>query len=266
MLLFGLRIGIRPVVLATTTPRPVKHIRDLLASPTTKITRGRTLDNAANLSPIALAKLLEKYAGTRLGRQELDAELLDDTPGALWTRRILELCRVKNHPPLVRIVVAIDPQAADNEDSAETGIIVAGKDKAGHGYILDDITVKGSPLTWGRAAVDAYHRWQADKIIGEANNGGDMVESTVRTVDPTVNFAKVHASRGKTTRAEPVSALYEQNKVHHLGELAELEDQMCTWVQGEKSPDRMDAAVWALTELLLGDEKEAGMRQMRAKW
>jgi phage terminase large subunit-like protein len=251
MLLFGLRIGIRPVVLATTTPRPVKHIRELLASPTTKVTRGRTLDNAANLSPIALAKLLEKYAGTRLGRQELDAELLDDTPGALWTRAILERSRVKNYPPLVRIVVAIDPEATVTEDSAETGIIVAGKDKAGHGYVLDDITVKGSPDTWARAAVAAYHRWEADKIIGEANNGGDMVESTVRTVDRSVHFAKVHASRGKFTRAEPVSALYEQGKVHHLGDLAELEDQMCTWVPGDTSPDRMDAAVWALTELML---------------
>jgi phage terminase large subunit-like protein len=266
MLLFGLRIGIKPVVIATTTPRPVKHIRDLLASPTTHITRGRTLDNAANLSPIALKKLLEKYQGTRLGRQELDAELLDDVPGALWTRSILEKYRVRYTPVLVRIVVAIDPAASVTEDSAETGIIVAGIDRLGEGYVIDDLTLKGSPDTWAKAAVDAYRKYQADMIVGEANNGGDMVESTIRTVDKNVPFKKVWASRGKYTRAEPVSALYEQGKVHHVGTFAELEDQYCTWVPGEDSPDRMDAAVWALTELMLEEEKQSGMRQAKTKW
>lgn len=266
MLLFGLRVGQRPLVIATTTPRPAPHIRALVDSPTTHLTRGRTLDNAANLSPVALTKLLERYEGTRLGRQELDAELLGDTPGALWTQATLERWRVSRLPELVRIVVAVDPEASDGEDSAETGIVVAGMDRAGEGYVLDDATVKGAPLTWARTAIRAHEQWRADKVIGEANNGGDMVETTLRTVAPRLPYKKVWASRGKVTRAEPVAALYEQGKVHHCGVFAELEDQMCHWVPGMKSPDRLDALVWALTELMLPAEKPATMRQVRRTW
>lgn len=250
-LLFGLRIGPRPLVIATTTPRPVKLIRDLIASPTTHVTRGRTLDNAANLSPIALSRLLEKYQGTRLGRQELDAELLDDVPGALWNRSRIETCRVGRIPAMVRIVIAIDPAVTVTEDSNDTGMIVAGIDDRGYGYVIDDLSGSYSPDAWARRAVAAYHQYHADRIVAEVNNGGDLVEAVIRTVDPSVSYRAVRATRGKWTRAEPVAALYEQNKVFHAGSLPELEDQLCTWVPGEDSPDRLDAMVWGLTDLML---------------
>lgn len=255
MLMFGLRLGTDPRVVVTTTPRPVKVIKELLAAKTTHLTRGSTYDNAVNLAPAFLQEIVSKYEGTRLGRQELNAELLDDTPGALWNRGLIEELRVLKAPELKRIVVAIDPQATNEEESAETGIVVAGLGFDGHAYVLDDVSVKDKPDGWARAAVTAYYKFDADRLIGEANNGGDMVEYTVRTVDESVSFKKVHASRGKQTRAEPISALYDQRKVHHVGAFPELEDQMCTWTPGDKSPDRMDALVWALTELMLKEKK-----------
>lgn len=249
---FGLRLGDNPRVVVTTTPRPIKIVREILAEKTTVITRGSTFENAANLAPIALAKFRSKYENTRLGQQELYAVLLDDNPSALWKRKDIDENRVIKFPELKRIVVAIDPAVTANEDSDETGIIVGGIGRDGHGYILEDMTLSASPDSWAKEAVTAYHKYKADRIVAETNNGGDMIEFTIKTVDKTVSFKQVRASRGKVTRAEPVAALYEQKKVHHVGMFAELEDQMCQWMPGEDSPDRCDALVWCLTELMLG--------------
>lgn len=257
-LMFGLRIGDKPQAVVTTTPRPIKIIKELIADSRTAVTRGHTLENKDNLAPDFLKYILSKYEGTRLGRQELAGEILDDNPDALWERARIDELRLKKHPDLVRVVVGVDPAASAKEESADTGIIVAGiAPIAGlmHGFILDDLTIKGTPDQWATATVTGYYRHKADKIVGEVNNGGDMVGHTVRTVDKTIPFKSVHASRGKYTRAEPVSALYEQGRVHHVGFFPDLEDQLCEWVPGDKSPDRLDALVWAITELMLGEEK-----------
>ena len=258
MLMFGLRLGRDPRAVATTTPKQTPHMRAIKAAPGTVIIRGRTYDNAANLAPSFLTAVTTRYAGTRLGRQELDGEDLDDNPNAMWQRARIDELRVTKHPDLVRVVVAVDPAASATEESAETGIIVAGLGTDGHGYILDDCTVHGSPNAWGRAAVTAYHKHRADRIVAEVNNGGDMVIFVLETVDANVPTAKVHASRGKATRAEPVAALYEQGRVHHVGSFPHLEDQLCTWEPGQTSPDRLDALVWALTELMLEQGGEWG--------
>jgi len=254
-LMFGLRIGSNPQAVVATTPRPIKLLKALLKDKRAAITRGHTLDNRVNLAPPFLKYIMEKYEGTRLGRQELAGEILDDNPGALWKRSRIDDLRVRKHPDLSRVVVAIDPEATVSADSAETGIIVAGVatvDGKIHGYILDDLTIKASPSGWASAAVTGYFKHNADRIIGEVNNGGDMVEHTIRTVDESVPYKAVHASRGKQVRAEPVSALYEQGLIHHVGFFPELEDQLCDWEPGGKSPDRLDALVWAITELMLG--------------
>jgi phage terminase large subunit-like protein len=253
----GLRLGKDPRVVVTTTPRPIPIIKKLLADPMTAITRGKTTDNLQNLSASFIKRVVARYQGTRLGRQELEGELLEDTPGALWTRDLIEAGRIKGIPghapavpPMQRVVVAIDPAVTAGEDSDETGIIVAGLGRDGHGYTIDDCTLRGSPAVWARAAIVAYYRWHADRIIGEVNNGGDMVEYTIRTIDPNIAFRAVHATRGKMLRAEPVSAIYEQGRWHHVGMFAQLEDQLCDWQPGDKSPDRLDALVWAATELM----------------
>jgi phage terminase large subunit-like protein len=263
-LLFGLRLkgprGQSPQAVVTTTPKPIKWLKELLARKDIHVTRGNTFDNAANLSSVALETLKQRYAGTRLGRQELYAELLDDVEGALWKREeMIEVYRVTSHPELLRVVVAIDPAVTDQEESAETGIVVAGIDGNGHGYVLDDKSLHASPLTWASEAVTAYHKYRCDRIIGEQNNGGQLVESNVRTVDKQVSYKQVYASRGKYTRAEPIASFYEQGKVHHVGMFPLLEDQMCQWepLTGQKSPDRLDALVWALTELMGGGELSA---------
>lgn len=250
-LLLGLRLGADPRVVVTTTPRPTPVIKELMAHPTTVVTRGSTYDNRANLAPAFFDGIISRYEGTRLGRQELYAEILDDNPNALWQRSQIDKLRVTEAPAeLQRIVVAIDPSATTTGD--EAGIIVAGLGPDGHGYVLDDATIRGSPHTWGSRAVQAYHRYRADRIVAEVNNGGEMVELTIRTVDDKVAYKAVHASRGKRTRAEPIAALYEQGRVHHVGTFAELEDEMCDWEPEMPSPNRMDALVWALTELMLG--------------
>lgn len=250
-IMFGLRLGNKPQILITTTPRPTKTIKDLIKDPDTHITRGSTYDNVGNLAESFIKTVIKKYEGTRLGRQELEAEILDDNPNALWRRADIECSRVDVAPDLVRIVVAIDPAVTVTEDSDETGIVIAGKDRRGDGYILGDYTMKGSPEQWARKAVANYYSWRADKIVGEANNGGDMIEFVIRTVDRNVSYKKVHASRGKIVRAEPIAALYEQGRVHHVGTFPELEDELCEWQQGDKSPNRLDALVWAMTELFV---------------
>jgi phage terminase large subunit-like protein len=247
---FGLRApGARQIV--TTTPRPVPLVRELLVDPTTVVTRGRTIDNAANLDPATMRYLANRYGSTRLGRQELDAELLDDLPGALWQREQIDALRVPDAPELGRIVVALDPAITSTEGADETGIVVAAKGTNGQGYVLADLSGRYSPDGWARRAVDAVRVWGADHIVGEVNQGGEMVEATIRTVDPGAPYRAVHASRGKRTRAEPVAALYEQGRVHHVGVFPALEDQLCAALPdgGTGPDDRLDALVWALTEL-----------------
>jgi phage terminase large subunit-like protein len=227
------------------------------------ITRGSTFDNAANLAPTALADLKIRYEGTRLGRQELYGEIIDEVDGALWTLSMIDATRVKETPPLMRIVVAIDPAVTSGEDSDETGIVVAGITSDGQYYILEDLTMRSSPDKWARAAVDAYRRWSADRIIGETNNGGDMIESLLRQVDPTVSYRKVTATRGKLIRAEPVASIYEQGRAHHVGSFQQLEDQMCNYTpESDFSPDRLDALVWAMTELMEGASSMIGLASL----
>jgi phage terminase large subunit-like protein len=263
-LMFGLRLGHDPRGVVTTTPRPTKLIRELAASKTTRVTRGSTRDNQANLAASFLVKIVEKYQGTRLGRQELEGEILDDNPGALWRRSNIDENRWKTAlPDLRRVVVGVDPAVTNNAKSDETGIIVAGRDSQNppHFYILDDESQSSTPDTWARASVMAYLRHDADRIIGEVNNGGDLVETVIRHVrindrpeGQNASYKSVHASRGKAIRAEPISALYEQNRVHHVGSFPILEDQLCDWdpTESKDSPDRLDALVWALTELSEG--------------
>jgi predicted phage terminase large subunit-like protein len=252
MLRFGLRLGDDPRTIVTTTPRPTALMRDLIGAPDTVTTRGSTYDNASNLSASFIAAIRARYEGTRLGRQELHAELLDDVPGALWTRALLDDALARSSTPtLVRVIVAIDPAVTSSNDSDETGIIVAGVDDAGIGHVLEDLSGRLSPDAWARRAVDAYRRHRADRVVAEVNNGGDLVETVLRTLNQDVSYRAVRASRGKHARAEPVAALYEQGRVRHAAGLDRLEDQMATWVPGHDSPDRLDALVWALTDLMI---------------
>lgn len=252
-LLFGLRLGKRPRAVATTTPRPTPLIRKLLADATTKSTRGSTKENASNLARSFIENIYKKYEGTRLGRQELDAEVLDDTPGALWKRGQLDALQVRELPLMKRIAIAIDPAVSSKATSAETGIIVGGVGEDDHAYIIEDLSGRFTPNEWARIVVNAYNVQQADRVVAESNQGGDLVEVNVRTVAPFIAYRAVHASRGKRTRAEPVSALYEQGRVHHMVGLATLEDQMCTWdpTTDTESPDRVDALVWLIFDLML---------------
>lgn len=261
MLQFGLRLGANPRQIATTTPKPMKVVRDLLdqrEDGTVAVTAGSTYDNAANLAPAFLQQIVRRYEGTRLGRQEISGELLTDVPGALWTLGLIEQHRVApGHAPiLTRIIVGVDPQAGDGEGAAETGIVVAGKGANGHGYVLADSTLSGSPLVWAQAVTTAYWAHRADRVVAEINNGGAMVESTLRAVDATLPITTVHASRGKLARAEPIAALYEKGMVHHVGGFPALEDQMTRYDGTGISPDRMDALVWALTDVMLGGGSE----------
>ena len=249
-LLFGLRLGSHPRAIVTTTPRPAKLVRALLSDPRCYVTRGSTFDNP-HLPQSALTDLRKRYESTRLGRQELYAEVLTDTPGALWTYALCERAHRNPVPDLARIVVAIDPAVSAEEGSDETGIVAAGVDKDRHGWVLADRSGILTPDQWARRAVDLYKDLRADRIVAEANQGGLMVEHTIRTVSPDVPVKLVHASRAKQARAEPVAALYEQDRVHHAGALAELEEQLCGWVPGGPSPDRLDALVWALTDLIV---------------
>jgi phage terminase large subunit-like protein len=261
----ALRIGERPRAVVTTTPKPIKILRDWVARTDNSVyvTRGSTFDNATNLSSAALVELQARYAGTRTGRQELYGELLEDIEGALWHRSNIESNRLNSAPNMIRIVVAIDPAVTSGNESDETGIVVAGVTAEGQFYVLDDRSCRLSPDGWGRVAIEAYHEWKADRIIAETNNGGDMVGLLMQTIDPTITVTKVNATRGKRVRAEPISALYEQNRVHHVGTFPQLEDQMVTWTPDvSKSPDRMDALVWAITELNEGSSSMIALSAM----
>jgi phage terminase large subunit-like protein len=269
MLMFGLRVGSDPRVVVTTTPRPTPLLRAILQDPRVVVTRGSTYDNRANLAAAFLDQIITKYAGTHLGRQEIDAEILDDLPGALWNRSLIEASRARHAPQQRRIVVAIDPAAGSGEESDETGIIVAGRDSRGHGWVMADLSGHYRPLEWAQVATAAFHAHRADRIVAEVNNGGEMVATTLRVVDPNLPITTVHASRGKAIRAEPVAALYEQGKVHHVGAFPRLEDQMCNLARenGGSSEvqhrrlarDRVDALVWALTDLMVLSMPAAGI-------
>lgn len=264
MLDFGLRLGVNPQKLITTTPKPLRILKEILQDPHTALTKGTTFENRSNLSPVFFDKIVGKYEGTNLGRQELYADILDDVEGALWVRSNIDDTRLRfddTLPPMRRIVVAVDPTVKKIPDkkSDECGIIVAGLGLDNRGYVLSDVSLKATPLKWAQAAVQAYFDHHADRIVAEVNNGGALVEITVRTVEgaENVSYKEVHASKGKLARAEPVAALYEQGKVSHIGQFAVLEDEMCTYeaASGQQSPNRLDALVWALTELMLGKQK-----------
>jgi predicted phage terminase large subunit-like protein len=258
MFQFGLRVGTNPRWLVTTTPRPIRLIKDLVTREDVRLVVGSTFENSANLAPPFLEAIRKRYENTRLGRQELNAELLEDVAGALWSRAMIDEAALKTPlPDMARVVVAVDPSgtagAMDEGDSI--GIVVAGKGVDGKAYVLADRTCKLSPDGWGRRAVAAYQEFKADRIIAEKNYGGAMVEHVIRMVDRTVSYREVTASRGKVARAEPVAALYEQGRVKHAHSFPELEDEMCAMTSdgyaGDGSPDRCDALVWALSELMV---------------
>lgn len=277
-LMFGLRLGEHPKVIVTTTPRPIKMLKDIILRNDTYITKGNTRENLENLALPFRKAVIEKYEGTRIGRQELDAELLDDTPGALWNRTMLDLLRLTPKdsstpillPDLKRVIVAVDPPATE---TAEAGITVTGIDHQGQGYLLEDASLSGSPDEWGKAAIVAFDEWEADMLVYEANHGGEMVAAVLRSAARSlreegrrtadfVPLKAVHATRGKYVRAEPVAQLYEQGKVHHVGTFPLLEDQMCEYTPDGNmgySPDRMDSLVWGLTELMVGTISNEGL-------
>lgn len=280
---FGLRLGSKPQAVLTTTPRPTKIMRELVNDKHCHITRGSTYDNKANLAPTFFSEIITKYEGTRLGRQELLAELLEDTPGALWRRSQIDDFRIPwsgegelNTDEIYRIVVAIDPAISTTENSNETGIIVAGigENKQGKhmGYLLHDDSGIYTPDEWGRKAVALFHRFDADKIVAEKNQGGDMVAHVLKSAGMQSRFISlVTATKGKQTRAEPVSALYEQGRIHHVGKFDTLEDQMVAFTsdfdtkkQGY-SPDRVDALVWAFTDLFPRIIKKPNLNPQKRK-
>jgi phage terminase large subunit-like protein len=267
LMMLGLRLGDNPQIIVTTTPKPVDiligtgengRMLGLLNDPGCVVSRGSSYDNRANLAETFFSQIIRQYEGTRLGRQELEAEIIEDL-GGLWSRAMIEECRVRSARDLdfSRIVVSIDPAATSGEESDETGIIVAGKLPSGHGYVLGDFSGRYKPIEWAQRAIGAYREFSADRIVAEVNNGGEMVEATIRMVDPDIPFTALRASRGKVIRAEPVAALYEQRRIHHVGAFPVLEDQMAAFTSDYDrkaagySPDRVDALVWAISELLV---------------
>jgi len=255
MLQFGLRLGRMPRQLITTTPRPTKLLKRLMADPTVLRTRMRTADNAGNLAEGFMHMVEQRYGGTRLGRQELDGELIEDREDALWSRTALENARLDTPPQLQRIVVAVDPPASSHKASDACGIVAAGLDAGGMAIVLADASIKAArPQDWAGAAVALYHALEADCLVAEVNQGGDMVTAVIRAADPAVPVKAVRARRGKWLRAEPVAMLYQQGRVRHAGRFPELEDEMCDFgpngLSSGRSPDRLDALVWAVNELM----------------
>lgn len=249
---FGARMGNNVRGIITSTPRPIRFLKDILARQTTYVTRGSTYENRDNLAASFIAEIEEQYAGTRIGRQEINGELLDDDPNALWKRADIDADRVLVAPcDMARIVVAVDPSCTDTGD--EAGIIVAGKGVDGQYYVLCDASKQASPAVWAKAVIGAFQQWKADRIIYETNQGGQMVLATLATADPAIKAVcrGIHASRGKIVRAEPIAALAEQHRIHHVGCFGALEDELCTYTgeAGQKSPNRLDAYVYAISEL-----------------
>lgn len=267
MLQFGLRLGSRPRQVATTTPRPVPLLKRLMADGRTVVSHAPTHRNAANLAPGFLETIVGRYAGTRLGRQELDGELIEDRADALWRRGAIEVARVEDAPELARIVVAVDPPASSNAGADACGLVVAGLGADGMAYVLKDASESGlRPAGWAARAVGLWRRFAADMLVAEVNQGGEMVAAVIREVDPGVPVTMVRATRGKWVRAEPVAALYEQGRVRHVGCHPALEDEMCDFgpagLSSGRSPDRMDALVWAITALMLGRGAEPKVRRV----
>lgn len=262
-LMFGFRLGSNPRGVITTTPKPLKILRQIIADKNTVVTRGSSYENRSNLAPAFFDAIVTKYEGTRIGRQELDAEILDDVPGALWTLTLIDRYREASYPEFTRIVIAIDPAVSKGENSSETGIVVVGLKDNGHFWVLEDASGKYSPVEWGRKVTALFKKWRADMVCGEVNNGGDLVEANLRAISPNIPFRQVRASRGKLRRAEPAANLYEQGRAHHWIDpnnpkhLEILENQMCSYVAGleQDSPDRMDALVWGVFELLIDQEQ-----------
>ena len=262
---FALRLGDNPKTVITTTPRPIKLIRQLYADKDVIKTFGSTNENRSNLASSFVDFIYKKYAGTRLGRQELSGELLTDVPGALWTYELLDEYRVNKAPVCKEIIISIDPAVTANEDSNETGITVCGVTDDDRGYLLEDKSGIYSPVQWAEIAIALYDKYNASYVVGEVNNGGDLVESNIQSTakilalqgrrkSQYIPYKKVHASRGKYTRAQPISTLYEKGQIHHVGTFANLEDELCTWLPGEKSPDRLDSLVWGFTCLMLKND------------
>lgn len=266
-LMFGLRAGEKPRVAVTTTPKPIPLLRELMKADGTVVTTGSTYENRDNLAPSFFETILKKYEGSTLGRQEIYAEMLDEIEGALWKHALIEKHRIAADaelPELERVVVGVDPSGG----VVETGIVVVGVTKDRHVYVLEDATLRDTPQRWGSVVIAQYEKWKSDIVAGEKNYGGDMVRSTVETaardMGAAVRYKHVLASRGKTIRAEPVVALYEQGRVHHRGTWPALEAEMTTWVPGEPSPNRIDALVWAVTELAVDELKP--VRQVPVQW
>ena len=267
MLQFGLRLGELPRQAVTTTPRATQLLKRIMADEATAITRARTADNASNLAPAFIAEVTRMYAGTALGRQELDGEVVTERPDSLWQRKWLVELRTRIAPEMRRIVVAVDPPVTATDNADTCGIVVAGLGPDNRAYVLADRSLQGrDPATWARAVIAAFRDFQADRIVAEANQGGDLVVNVIRQVDGNAPVKKVHASRGKFARAEPISALYAENRVVHVGEFPALENQMCDFgpegLSEGRSPDRVDALVWALTELMLTTPRDPVIRRL----
>jgi phage terminase large subunit-like protein len=267
MLQFGLRLGGRPRQVVTTTPRPIKLLTTLMDDPRTAVTYAGTRANAFNLAPDFIETVLRRYHGTELGRQEIDGELIEERADALWTRAQIERCRVDTVPELVRLVVAVDPPGSARKGGGCCGIVAAGQGEDRNFYVLADDSAAGlSPNGWATRAIALWRRLKADALVVEANFGGDMVREVIYAADPDVPVMTVHATRGKFTRAEPVAQLYEQERVRHAGVFAALEDEMCDFgldgLSSGRSPDRLDAMVWALTALSFGARAEPRVRML----
>jgi len=267
MLQFGLRLGERPAQIITTTPRPLPLVKALIADPDVTVTRLKTSDNRANLATGFIDAIRKRYAGTRLERQELDGELIEDRDGALWSRAQIETAKPTERLELMRIVVAVDPPASSGKSADACGIVVAGLAGDGRAVVLEDATVQGlKPQGWAARIVEIFHRHEADCVVAEVNQGGDMVGAVLAAIDASLPVKPVRASRGKWLRAEPVAALYHQGKVVHARRFPELEDEMCDFgpegLSNGRSPDRLDALVWALNELLLGRGREPRIRKL----
>lgn len=267
MLQFALRLGQRPQVVVTTTPRPVPILKALVDDERTVVSRASTLENAGHLAPSFIGEMQRRYAGSVLGRQELNGELIEDLTGALWRRQWIDEARIRKAPELARVVVAVDPPVTATAKSDACGLVVAGCDDTGKCYVLDDRSLQGrDPSTWARAAIAAYHDFDADRVVAEVNQGGDLVRTILHQVDAAVPVRAVRATRGKWLRAEPVAALYAEGRVVHAGVFDMLESEMCAFGSDGKanghSPDRVDALVWAVSDLMLGTQQHPAIRQL----
>jgi phage terminase large subunit-like protein len=267
MLQLALRLGPLPQMVATTTPRPIPLLKKLLGEEGTVVTRAATADNADCLAPTFIAEMTRRFSGTALGRQELLGELVDDTSGALWRRDWIEAHRASCAPELSTVVVAVDPPVTATAASDACGIVVAGLGPDGRAYVVDDRSLKGrEPVVWARAVIAAYSDYMADRVVAEVNQGGDLVVTVLRQIDANVAVRKVRATRGKWLRAEPIAALYAQGRVAHVGTFAALEDELCAFgadgLAKGRSPDRLDALVWALTDLMIGTSGRPGIRPL----